>query len=166
MWMAAAVAALTIGSVFPDLNGEFLTGKKASLPQAANGKVALVALGFTHASHATVSAWTSRFHKEFFEEPKAKFYQVPMLGGMAWLSRIFVESGLRKNNPKVFYEDIMPVYHNVDDWKKRIGYKGDDVAYVFLLDQNGVIRWMFAGGVDEREFAQMRDETRRLLSKN
>ena len=43
-------APLAIGDVFPRLEAEFLTGRKAVLPDAAAGKSALVMMGFTYDS--------------------------------------------------------------------------------------------------------------------
>ena len=39
---------LQVGDPLPALKGQLLTGRDAALPQAASGKVALVAIGFTY----------------------------------------------------------------------------------------------------------------------
>ena len=48
--------ALGPGDLMPPLRGQFLSGRKAVLPDAARGRVALVALGFTYDSRFAVEA--------------------------------------------------------------------------------------------------------------
>jgi len=44
------ISTLPMGEALPPLRGEFLTGRQAQLPDAASGRVALLALGFTYNS--------------------------------------------------------------------------------------------------------------------
>jgi hypothetical protein len=44
---ASAISSLRPGEALPVLNGEFLSGRPAVLPDAASGRVALLAMGFT-----------------------------------------------------------------------------------------------------------------------
>ena len=53
---AAPAPALGPGDLMPPLRGQFLSGRKAVLPDAARGRVALVALGFTYDSRFAVEA--------------------------------------------------------------------------------------------------------------
>ena len=74
---------LAVGEPLPQLQGEYLSGRKAMLPGDARGRVALLLVGFSYASRMTVQAWTQRFRAEFNDKTQVTFYQVPMLGGMA-----------------------------------------------------------------------------------
>jgi len=56
---------ISVGDPFPELRGEYLNGKDAVMPGDANGKVALLLLGFTYKSRFPVEAWTKRFREEF-----------------------------------------------------------------------------------------------------
>ena len=52
---------LAVGDPFPRLEAEFLTGRKAVLPDAAKGKVAFILMGFTYDSRFSVEKWAERF---------------------------------------------------------------------------------------------------------
>jgi hypothetical protein len=116
--MASAMfQALSPGEPMPVLKGEFLTGRPAVLPDAASGRVALLALGFTYDSRFAVEAWVGRFRKDFGDKPEVTFYEVPMIGGMARLGKWFIDSGMRKGTPKKDQENVITVYGGTDSWK-------------------------------------------------
>ena len=58
MAAASPVARLAEGKTLPRLGGEFLTGRPVALPEAASGRVALLALGFTYDARYPVEAWS------------------------------------------------------------------------------------------------------------
>jgi hypothetical protein len=122
--MSASMATvLSPGEPLPALKGEFLSGRQAVLPEAASGRVALLALGFTYESRFAVEAWIGRFRKEFGENQQVLFYEVPMIGGMARLGKWFIDSGMRKGTPKEDHEHVITVYGGTDPWKQRVGFK-------------------------------------------
>ncbi len=109
---SALIAALQPGESLPPLKGEFLTGREAQLPDAASGRVALLALGFTYNSRFPVEAWVGRFRKDFGSNPRVTFYEIPMIGGMARLGKWFIDSGMRKEaagggSDPPLYEDVI-----------------------------------------------------------
>lgn len=152
LMVASAADVLSIGQPMPTLKGEFLTGRQATLPDAASGRVALLALGFTYNSRFAVEAWIGRFRKDFGEKPQVSFYEIPMIGGMARLGKWFIDSGMRKGTPKADHEHVITVYGGTEPWKQRLGYQSPDAAYLILLDPHGVVRWRYAGKFDEQAY--------------
>ena len=142
-------AMLRVGDRLPPLTGEFLTGRKAQLPDAAVGKVALVMLGFTYGSRHAVEAWAEWFRSGHAGRPGATFFEVPMIGGMARMGRWFIDSGMRKGTPQALHENVITVYGGTGAWKKRVGYAAEDHAYLLVVDRDGTIRWMHHGDFDE-----------------
>ncbi|MBP1600152.1 MAG: hypothetical protein H6Q06_303 [Acidobacteria bacterium] len=157
------VEMLTPGMPLPSLSGEYLTGRKAVLPQAASARIALLALGFTYDSRFAVEDWTGRFRKEFGTAHGITFYEIPMIGGMARLGRWFIDSGMRKGTPKELHENVITVYGGGDPWKKRLGFKNGDDAYLILIDSKGVVRWTHSGQFDEARFAELAGLVRKLI---
>lgn len=90
------ISTVSISQPLPPLKGEFLTGRAAQLPDAASGRVALLALGFTYDSRYPVEAWIGRFRKEFGGNRQVTFYEIPIIGGMARLGKWFIDSGMRR----------------------------------------------------------------------
>jgi hypothetical protein len=160
---SAMVQVLSPGEPMPVLKGEFLTGRPAVLPDAASGRVALLALGFSYDSRFAVEAWVGRFRKDSGDNPRVTFYEVPMLGGMARLGKWFIDSGMRKGTPKKDQENVITVYGGTDLWKQRLGFQSPDAAYLLLVDQRGVVRWRHQGEFDEKAYADMAAEVAALL---
>jgi len=158
------VEALMTGMSFPLLSGEYLTGRKAVLPEAASGKIALLALGFTYDSRFAVEAWTGRFRKDFGSSRKITSFEIPMMGGMARMGRWFIDSGMRKGTPKELHENVITVYGGTDPWKKRLGFKEGDDAYLILIDSKGIVRWTHSGQFDEARFAELAELVRKLAT--
>jgi hypothetical protein len=154
---------LSPGQPMPNLKGEFLTGRSAFLPDAASGHVALLALGFTYQSRFAVEAWVGRFRKDFGDKQRVTFFEVPMIGGMARLGKWFIDSGMRKGTPRTDYEHVITVYGGTDSWKQRLVVQSPDAAYLILLDQHGVVRWLHAGQFDEEAYRTLSRQVAALL---
>lgn len=143
-------AVLRVGDAMPALSGEFLTGRGASLPAAASGKVALVMLGFTYNSRFAVERWGAWFGKAMAARPNVTYFEAPMLGGAARLGRFFIDRGMRKNTPIAKHEQVLTVYGNTGSWKARLGVTDatGTHAWLLLVDTSGTIRWMHHGDFD------------------
>lgn len=161
--LASAQTVLPLGKPMPPLKGEFLTGRQALLPDAASGRVALLALGFTYNSRFAVEAWIGRFRKDFADNPQVTFYEVPMIGGMARLGSWFIDSGMRRGTPKKDQENVITVYGGTDLWKQRVGFQSPDAAYLILLDRHGVVRWRHSGVLDEVAYKDLSIQMATLL---
>ena len=153
-----ARAPLRVGDPFPVLEGQFLTGRDAALPQAAAGTVALVAIGFTYASRFPVEAWGAWFRETMGPRTDVALFEVPMIGGLARLGRWFIDRGMRSGTPAELHDEVITVYGNTSEWKARLSHtpaRGDD-AYLIVLDAAGVVRWLHHGGFDQTRADQVR----------
>jgi hypothetical protein len=160
---SSLISTLPIGKSLPPLRGEFLTGRQAQLPDAASGRVSLLALGFTYDSRFPVEAWIGRFRKDFGSDTRVTFYEIPMIGGMARLGKWFIDSGMRKGTPKSDQENVITVYGGTDSWKQRVGYASPDAAYLVLLDKHGAVRWRNSGTFDEKAYLDLSATVSALL---
>jgi hypothetical protein len=141
---------LQIGQRLPELRGEFLTERKAVLPEAASGRTALLLLGFTYDSRFAVEDWAKHFGERFRGRPDVTFYEIPMIGGIARLGKWFIDSGMRKGTPREAHENVITVYGGTDAWKKRTGYKDPKAAYLILINAAGDVVWRHQGGFDTK----------------
>lgn len=147
---SSGVEPLRLGNALPPLQGEYLTGKSATLPTAASGKTTLVLLGFTYASRVPVEAWGEWFRDTIGIGPDRTFFEVPMIGGMAKMGRWFIDRGMRKGTPAALHENVITVYANTGEWKKRLAVSStnDKDAFLIVLDRDGVVRWLHHGPFD------------------
>ena len=162
---SSAIHVLSPGQPMPVLKGEFLTGRPALMPDAASGRVALLALGFTYNSRFAVEAWVRRFRTDFGDNRRITFYEIPMIGGMARLGKWFIDRGMRKGTPKEDHDNVITVYGVTDSWKQRLGFHSPDAAYLILLDDHGIVRWRHAGLFDETAYASLSLHVNSVLGK-
>jgi hypothetical protein len=164
-----AAGKLVVGERLPELRGEYLSGRKAVLPDDASGRPALLLVGFSYASRKPVEAWTKRFRAEFADKTQVTFYQVPMLGGAARMGKWFIESGMRRGTAKGDQENVITVYGGTDAWRQRLGVKAgdataEDTAYLILLDRKGNVLWRHAGPFEEATYQALAAQVRKLLA--
>lgn len=148
----------------PTINGAFLTGRKAALPDAARGRVALIALGFTYESRFEVEAWVGRFREEFDHDPRVTFFEVPVIGGVARAGKWFIDAGMRSGTPRKDQENVITVYGGSDIWKRRVAFESPNAAYLILIDGHGVVRWTFSGQFSKESYAALASRVAALLA--
>ncbi len=151
------------GIVLPQLTGDYLTGEQASLPADCRHRIALLALGFTYDSRFPVEEWARQFRQAFGNNPRVTFYEIPMISGVARLGRFFIDRGMRKGTPPDLHRNVVTVYGDTSEWKRRVGFSEPDHAYLILIDGRGRVRWRHNGTFDPAAFALLVEEVRRLL---
>jgi len=147
----------------PRLTGEFLTGRKAVLPDAASGRVTLLALGFSYDSRFPVEAFVKQWRQRFGADARTSFFEVPMLGGMARMGRWFIDSGMRRGTPKQDHERVITVYGGVGEWKQRLKCNNGKAACLVLLDPQGNVRWVKESLYDDAVWADLQSRAAALL---
>ncbi len=161
---AEPAAEIKIGERLPELRGEFLTGREAVLPQAAEGRVTLLLLGFTYNSRFAVEAWAEKFRAHFRSDPRVTFYEAPIIGGMARLAKWFIDAGMRRGTPAEDYEHVVTVYRHTDSWKKRVRFVDPDSAYLILLDRMGKVAWRHQGAYEDGAFQTLSRKISELVN--
>ncbi|MBA3975289.1 MAG: hypothetical protein C0504_13865 [Candidatus Solibacter sp.] len=161
--LLAVAAVLPAGTPMPELNGEFLTGRKATLPAAAHGRVTLLAIGFSYGSRFPVEAYVKQWRRRFGNDVRTGFFEIPIIGGMARMGRWFIDSGMRRGAPREDHEKVITVYGGASDWKRRFNCNNAEAACLVLLDQRGNIRWVKEGTYDHQTWDQLRVQAESLL---
>lgn len=159
---AATAGELKMYEALPELRGEYLTGRKAILPNDASGRVALLLFGFTYQSRFEVEAWAKRFRQDFDADPTVTFYEIPMIGGMARLGKWFIDGGMRRGTPQADRENVITVYGGTDPWKQRLQVKVEDAAYLVVIDRTGKVAWRYTGSLEESAYQALAAQVRKL----
>ena len=152
---AAPVRALAVGDTLPPLIGHYLSGRDAVVPQDSRGKRAFLALGFTYKSRYQVEPWAEHFRKVHGDTPSITSYEVPVMGGMARIARPMIDNGMRRGTPAALHENVITVWQEAGEWKKRMAMRDPDAAYCALIDGAGVIRWLHAGPFSDEAWATL-----------
>jgi hypothetical protein len=123
----------------PATEGETLSGRKVSLPAAAEGQPALLIIGFTHGSEVQTKAWSQRMRE------RLPVWSIAVLEDVPGLVRGMAKHGIKSAVPKEQYDRFVLVYHGEKQLKQVAGFEKGDDAYVLAIDKAGVITWRFHG---------------------
>lgn len=139
---------LRVGEPMPELHGRYLSGRAASMPEHAKGRVAMFALGFSYKSRLQVEAWVERFREHYGSTEGFTFFEVPLYTGMARIMRGTIDGGMRRGTPAALHENVFTVTDSVDVWRRRTGPADNDDARIVLTDREGRVRFTHAGAPD------------------
>lgn len=130
---------------FPLLSGINLDGIKHDLPKDFAGELNLVAIGFEREHQEAINTWIKIADEIIQNNPKIKFYEVPLIYELGGFSRAWVNNGMRLGiQDKIARKRTITVYTNRDKFFEIMNMKGDKI-YVLLLDKDGKILWRCEG---------------------
>jgi hypothetical protein len=130
-----------IGIRFPEITSKSLAGEVITLPDDANGKVVLIAVAFIRSAQSMLDSWIEPFENKFGKDDRFAVYEVPMIN-VAWkIFSWFIDSGMRGGIPAEKHNNVITFYGDYSDYQQALGMENPNIAYVFLLDRKGIIRW-------------------------
>jgi hypothetical protein len=153
----------TAAQQFPRLQEDNLNGQQVVLPDAANGKIAVLVLGFSHASQNPTGAWMKRIQADYATNSGFVVYQLAVIEDAPKFIRGMITSGMKKGvaeNQRPFF---LPVVHNEADLKKLVGYKEEDDAYIVVLGRTGKVAYQTHGTPADAVYADFRVKVNSLL---
>ena len=162
MYLCTAVP-LASAQEIPKVEEDNLAGKKVVLPDAAAGKVVVLALGFTRASKTPTRAWAQKIEAGLGKTPGFELYSLPVLESVPHMIRGMVISGMKHDIPESQRDHFVPVLHNETLWKTLVNYSEPDDAYLIVLDRSGKIAYQVHGGPNEQNYALLRQHVESLL---
>jgi hypothetical protein len=160
-WTAAiAQSPLHPGDALPEISGQTLSGKQLTLPKAAAGRPAIVSFSFSKTGGKDSALWSEHVEKDFpaIGHP----YTLMMIEAAPKFVRGMIISSSKKGMSEQAQDRCIAMEHDEDAWKKRIGFTGDTVAYVFLLGPDGHIRWRSSGSFSDAEYSNLKKEIARM----
>ena len=134
-----------IGQPFPEITSKSLAGKVVTLPESVKGKVALVCIAFVRSSQGMIDSWAQPFEQEFGKDSMFAVYEVPMINKgwkvLSWM----IDSGMRGGIPVEKHDNVVTFYGDYSGYQETLGMENTNLAYVFLLDPEGIVRWKGQG---------------------
>jgi hypothetical protein len=136
---------LAPGDPFPALAGKTLAGQPLALP-LPSGRATLLVLGFSREAATVMVPWLQACRsRPDAGMPAVDCYDVRMVQGIPRLVRGFVEKGMRKESPSELLDSTLLVYRDNQLWKRRLGVRDPETAYVVLLSSDGRVAALFEG---------------------
>ncbi len=143
--MAGPGGALAAGEALPHLEGEYLTGEGARIPEDALGNVTLLVMGFSYDARKVVEEWKTAFDHGVAGAPKVESMELMMIGPTNRLNRLYVVEGMKRGTSKAALRAVFVVFGPVEEWKRRVNYHAPNDAYAVLIDRRGVVRGLYHG---------------------
>lgn len=140
-----------------------LLGQKVVLPNAVEGRVGVLVIGFTRASKEPTSAWGKALQSQLGQVAGVEVYQVAVLEDVPRVIRGMVIAGIKSGIPDNLRSHFITVLHDEPEWKKIVQYQQPDEAYVLVLDRTGNVALRRSGPASEDNVAAIRNKVQSLL---
>lgn len=161
--LGCSIAMPFLGEQMPQINGETLSGKRISFPAASAGSVAILCIGFSHASQSQLKPWAERATNEFRQKNRVVVYSIAVLEDAPRLVRGMAVHGMKSGVPARQHDHFVVVYHGESELKRITGFQRRDEAYILLLDPRGEIRWVGHGPVSDAALRELNDRVEFVL---
>jgi hypothetical protein len=136
-----------------------------TLPEDSRGFITLIAIAFQRSAQGMIDSWYEPFLREFGNNQQVRFYEIPMIGSSYWrLISGWIDSGMRSGIPVIKHPFVVTYYGDVFPYRRDLGLDDPALAYMFLLDAEGRIRWRAKGYAEEEGIAGMIGQVGRLLN--
>lgn len=147
----------------PRITGESLSGKQISLPSASAGSVAIICIGFSHASQSQLKPWAERLTAAFGKNDGVLVYSIAVLEDAPRLVRGMAVHSMKSGVPAQKRDHFVVVYHGENELKRITGFQRPEEAYILLLDPRGEIQWVRHGSVSDGAFQELIDRVHSVL---
>ena len=116
-----------------------------TLPEAMKEQVTLVCIAFMRSAQGMIDSWAQSFEQEFGKDSRFAVYEVPMINAgwkvLSWM----IDSGMRGGIPVEKHDNVITFYGDYSGYQEALGMENTNLAYVFLLDPEGTVRWKGQG---------------------
>ena len=135
---------------FPRLGGISLLGDEVTLPDAFEGELNLVSLGFVQGHQDDINTWIDVVPELTKAYPALRFYEVPVIYEAGPLFRWWLNNGMRIG---VVEEEArrrtITVYTDREQFSQAVALPNLEDIHTLLLDENAQIRWRATGPITE-----------------
>lgn len=88
-----------------------------------------------------IDSWIQPFEQKFGKDSRFLVYEIPMINEAWKVISWVIDSGMRGGIPVEKHDNVVTFYGDYSSYQKALGIEDTNLAYVFLLDQKGIIRW-------------------------
>ena len=142
------------GQNFPAVNGESLAKEAVNIPADFKGKTTLLLVGYKQNSQFDIDRWLIGLD---MTNTLVDVYEIPTIQGM--FPRMFstmIDNGMRAGIPKSLWKGVITVYRDGETVQKFTGNENPNNARVLLLNEQGVVTYMYDEGFSVEALNQVR----------
>lgn len=142
------------GQQFPSVSGESLEQNLVNIPEDFNGKTTLLLIGYKQNSQFDIDRWLIGLD---MTNTEVDVYEIPTIQGL--FPRMFstvIDNGMRAGIPKSLWKGVITVYKDGEKVQKYTGNKNPNNARVVLLNEQGIVMYMYDNGFSVEALNQVR----------
>jgi hypothetical protein len=133
-------------SRFPTVKGSNLQRESITLPDDFEGDLNIVLVPFQRWQQNLVDTWVGPARALEEDNPRLRYYELPTIESKNWLSRTFINEGMRAGIPdQTACQRTITLYLDKERFKEALDIDTEKTIHVFLVDQAGGIIWRERG---------------------
>ena len=129
----------------PSVHGTTFADKKVDLPDALQGKVGILVVGFSQGSREAVTTWGKKLAADYYDSRNVAYYEMPVLAAVPKIMRGFVAGRIKASVSDRSKPHFLPLTDNETQWRELTHYSAPDDPYILLVDGQGTVRWQTQG---------------------
>lgn len=141
---------------FPEVEGSNLLRSKISLPADLDGELNILFIPFYQWHQNLVDAWVPLARQLERDYPGVFYYELPVIRSMNFLSRTFINEGMRAGIPDhTTRERTITLYLDKAAFRRTLNIPSEDTITVLLVDRDGNIFWRDEGSYSTEKGAAL-----------
>jgi hypothetical protein len=142
------------GQPFPSVNGESLEQNIVNIPEDFKGNNTLLLIGYKQNSQFDIDRWLIGLDMTITE---VDVYEIPTIQGLfPRMFRTVIDNGMRAGIPKSLWKGVITVYQDGEKVQAYTGNENPNNARVVLLNENGIVIYMYDDGFSVEALNQVR----------
>ena len=173
--LLAAIIFLSIVSfkneekIFPQMNGELISGKSLSIPNDLNGKFSVISLAYSKKAEEDLATWQEPLYNKFMKEPEQggmfsfdaydiNLIFVPMFTGIKQKTEGAAKKKLKAEMDKEYHDHVMVFKGKLNDYQDKLGLTDKTKPYFFVLNEAGKIVYQTSGAYSQDKMDDIEDK--------
>jgi hypothetical protein len=125
---------------FPEVTGSNLLRSKITLPDDLQGELNILFIAFYQWHQALVDSWVPWAQQIVQAHPNVQFYEIPVIRKMNFLSRTFINEGMRAGIPNpTSREKTITLYLDKEELRRALEIPDEETIRILILDHQGNI---------------------------
>lgn len=143
---------------FPTVQGANLLRQSITLPDDFAGELNIVLIPFQQWQQTVVDGWIPTAQQLETDFPGVIYYELPTIQKMNFLSRTFINEGMRAGIPNnKTRQRTITLYLDKQKFRQALDLPDEGTIYLLLLNRQGQVLWRAEGGYEPHKAASLRE---------
>jgi len=137
---------------FPNVSGNDLLKNIVNLPEDLSSGLNVLIVAFQRWHQGLVDSWVPFLNHMVEQYADFDYYELPTIRKMNWLSRGFIDNGMRAGIPsRETRRRTITLYIDKEPFKDTLRIPDESDIHLFLVTSEGEILWTESGAVSEKK---------------